>query len=364
MSLVFDALLRAKAPLPAVYDEGHSVTEPPPPQPTPEPTPAPTPEPTPTPTPEPTPAPTSAPGTVGPIPPTGVPVVVAANTLSPGLVATMIVLAVLGGYGLAQLHRQFTEPLTAPLTAPLTEPLTEPKNVPPEAAVTLPLAQLPEALRPLPPTPPASEAETASPPAAMPAATPPSPPPNAVPAPSAPATPRTEVAPAAPRPAAVTQPPAPRPAATPRPPAKPVEEAAKPAEAPPVPEPPLKGWKGISNVRDTVLAFNDAMARNDLAEARRIVEQGLVSHGEQNLSISRLQAYLLLHEGKAEEARRIYRNIVARMENDLEANLNLALLDARMGAMSAATERLERMRALHPDNARVRQALERLSNVP
>ncbi|MCP4595121.1 lipopolysaccharide assembly protein LapB [Neptuniibacter sp.] len=79
--------------------------------------------------------------------------------------------------------------------------------------------------------------------------------------------------------------------------------------------------------------------------------------GSDSLIYMRLSAYKLLTEKNNIEASLVYAKLLRERPDDMEANLNMALLEIRMGKNKAALHRLQRLEALYPDSKQVTRYL-------
>jgi predicted Zn-dependent protease len=80
----------------------------------------------------------------------------------------------------------------------------------------------------------------------------------------------------------------------------------------------------------------------------------------QSLTLLRLRAWHAFASGREEEAGRLYRRILARLGNDENAGINLAILEARAGREEEAARILARLSGRFPDSPRLdamRQAI-------
>lgn len=91
----------------------------------------------------------------------------------------------------------------------------------------------------------------------------------------------------------------------------------------------------------------------------------LFSSLEQQTSIDsiivlRLRGYAMLMQNNNIEAKSVYENLLHQYPDDLEANLNMVLLEVRLGESSQAIARLYRLRSLYPDSTEVTRYLNTL----
>ena len=76
--------------------------------------------------------------------------------------------------------------------------------------------------------------------------------------------------------------------------------------------------------------------------------------------VLKLRAYRLFKLGRYEQASRLYQRITALKSDDLEAGINLALIEMRMDQSQKALRRLDALREVYPDNTLLADLLKRL----
>lgn len=107
-------------------------------------------------------------------------------------------------------------------------------------------------------------------------------------------------------------------------------------------------------------AFDKAQQAGDIeAAAQSLAELKLVLP-ESQFAYMRRAAWLAQVSGDTDEARRWYGRILARLPDDLNAQLNLALMDAREGMRAQALERVRSLKFLYPGATSVDRVLDLL----
>jgi len=74
----------------------------------------------------------------------------------------------------------------------------------------------------------------------------------------------------------------------------------------------------------------------------------------------RLRGYAMLKQDNNVEAKSLYEGLLHQHPDDLEANLNMALLEVRLGQASQAVARLHRLSSLYPESKEVAKYLKAL----
>ncbi|KXX65904.1 tetratricopeptide repeat protein [Marichromatium gracile] len=108
-------------------------------------------------------------------------------------------------------------------------------------------------------------------------------------------------------------------------------------------------------MRQIAADFARACAADRLDEADQLLAQAEAMIGPDSLAVVRMRAFLQLRRGELEAARQAYQEVLGYDADDLEANLNLAAIDWREGALAEARQRVARLYSRHPNNPDVRQ---------
>ena len=115
-----------------------------------------------------------------------------------------------------------------------------------------------------------------------------------------------------------------------------------------------------AQIHELVQKTAGALRQGDFTQAK--MWQAALEHflPAQSLTLLRLSAWHALVSGQEEEAGRRYRQILARLDDDENAGINLAILEARAGREEEAARILARLAGRFPDSPRLdalRQAL-------
>ena len=115
-------------------------------------------------------------------------------------------------------------------------------------------------------------------------------------------------------------------------------------------------------VEQAVADVEGAMAGGDLVNARQALARldGLLA--PESLTLLRMQAWVAHAGNDTARAETLYRRIAERVPEDVNAGVNIALLDARRGDADAARTRLVRLSGRHPRSPQVARALAELGS--
>lgn len=117
------------------------------------------------------------------------------------------------------------------------------------------------------------------------------------------------------------------------------------------------------SVARAVEAIESAMSIGDLPQARQALGRLDVLLPEESLTLLRMQAWVAHAGDDAVSAEKLYRRIVERVPDDVNAGVNIALLDARRGDLQDARQRLTRLSGRNPRSMQVSRALAELDGM-
>lgn len=99
--------------------------------------------------------------------------------------------------------------------------------------------------------------------------------------------------------------------------------------------------------------FSQAQRRGDVAEASSAVSLLSSLLPPDSVALSRRAAWVEQMRGNADGSRRLLGRILNKLPDDLNATMNLALLDAREGKVQDAVTRLRKLKLIHPEATEV-----------
>lgn len=110
-------------------------------------------------------------------------------------------------------------------------------------------------------------------------------------------------------------------------------------------------------------AVETAVAANDLPAARHALARLETVLPAGSLTLLRMRAWVAHGSLDMADAESLYRQIIARVPDDVNAGVNIALLDARRGDVGDARDRLTRLAARHVRSPQVARALAELDTL-
>ncbi len=109
----------------------------------------------------------------------------------------------------------------------------------------------------------------------------------------------------------------------------------------------------VSEIKQSLLSANDSRTESLLKE--------LISYkGQDDDYVMKLRAFWHLKQGKHESAKSLLDLLLQKDENDLEAGINMAVLDIKTNRLEQAQERLERLRRVYSDNTQIPSLLKKI----
>lgn len=115
-----------------------------------------------------------------------------------------------------------------------------------------------------------------------------------------------------------------------------------------------------ARVAHNVATLESAMANGDLPTARQALAQLDALLPGESLTLLRMQAWVAHAGNDTGGAEKLYRRIVERVPDDVNAGVNIALLDARRGELDDARQRLTRLSGRYPRSPQIARALAEL----
>jgi tetratricopeptide (TPR) repeat protein len=109
-------------------------------------------------------------------------------------------------------------------------------------------------------------------------------------------------------------------------------------------------------VRHLVWLCNEALRNRDLFGARETLETLEQRLPRESLTLLRLRAWYAMSIGEDGKAREFYREILGRIEDDVNSAINLAVLEARAGRAEEARKIILELSGRLPDSVQIQSA--------
>jgi Tfp pilus assembly protein PilF len=113
-----------------------------------------------------------------------------------------------------------------------------------------------------------------------------------------------------------------------------------------------------------VNALNRAIQIGDKALSQQLLDQLEQIKGKEDPFVLKLAAYANIQQGELTLARDLLETTLAGQPDDLDAGLNMAVVEIRSGQIAEARRRLTRLLELYPDEGKVIRFLRQLPQRP
>jgi Flp pilus assembly protein TadD len=111
----------------------------------------------------------------------------------------------------------------------------------------------------------------------------------------------------------------------------------------------------IQKIKYLVTQLKNTIQNENIPKTTELLQQLAQNAGKDSIVTLRMNGYWSLQQNLNQESRQFYQQLLMLQPNDLEANMNMALLDVRLGNMDDAKNRLNKMTVLYPDSNSVKQ---------
>jgi len=95
-----------------------------------------------------------------------------------------------------------------------------------------------------------------------------------------------------------------------------------------------------------------------------LLEQLAALKGSDNGYVLKLKAYWLMQQDNYQPAMTLLKKVLKRNENDLEAGINMAILEIKTNRIQQANKRLAGLQETYPEDVRIAEILNQLNAYP
>ena len=106
--------------------------------------------------------------------------------------------------------------------------------------------------------------------------------------------------------------------------------------------------------------IRSCMAAADCERINPLFDRLQALKGAHNPYVLKLKGYWLLQQDQFASAAGLLQKVLVQDENDLEANVNMAIAEMRLNRRQRAKQRLARLREVYPDNAKLAEVWQQL----
>jgi|GEM_PF-4115521 len=106
--------------------------------------------------------------------------------------------------------------------------------------------------------------------------------------------------------------------------------------------------------------IQQSMRASDERRTERLLEQLTTRKGRHDPYVMKLKSYWYTQRGDLNRAAALLHEVLQRKPNDLEAGINMAILEIKTGRIRQADERLCRLRETYPEDTRIPEMIDKL----
>lgn len=109
-----------------------------------------------------------------------------------------------------------------------------------------------------------------------------------------------------------------------------------------------------------IARIEKSLAASDLTQAGSLVDTLAAMKPKQDRYVLKLRAYLAMRQGDLASAASSLASVLACDEDDLEAGLNMAVVEIKTDRLTKARQRLARLRERYPEDTRIADLMDRI----
>ncbi|RLB12313.1 MAG: hypothetical protein DRG63_11845, partial [Deltaproteobacteria bacterium] len=110
-----------------------------------------------------------------------------------------------------------------------------------------------------------------------------------------------------------------------------------------------------------VSRIQGAMTQNDKAKVDELLPKLIHIKGKDDPFVLKLQAFWHIKQGRYDSAKKLLIKVLGRDPKDLEAGLNMAIIEIKTGKLDKARKRLKVLRDLYEDSNEVPELLRKIN---
>jgi len=116
----------------------------------------------------------------------------------------------------------------------------------------------------------------------------------------------------------------------------------------------------VISEQQIVKKIETSIVEGETQRAEELLEQLAAIKGEDSIYVMKLRAFFFLQAGEDRPAVALLKKVLARNANDVEAGINMSILEIRSKEYEQAKERLTRLQNRYPENMVISNLLSRL----
>ena len=114
-------------------------------------------------------------------------------------------------------------------------------------------------------------------------------------------------------------------------------------------------------VLQLVAKIQNALINQDEKKGNELIRKLTLIKGEENRYVLKIKAYQLLRQKNYADAEILLKKIILKQENDLEAGVNLIIVEINTNQLDSARQRLNRLEELFPENPKIIELKQRFN---
>ena len=116
------------------------------------------------------------------------------------------------------------------------------------------------------------------------------------------------------------------------------------------------------NISRLIAEIQQSMQSSDSRRTEQLLRQLAALKGRNDPYVMKLRSYWYTQQGELDRAAAVLKEVLQRNPNDLEAGLNMAIIDIKSGRYRQANDRLARLREIYPEDTRIPELMEKLKS--
>jgi Flp pilus assembly protein TadD len=117
--------------------------------------------------------------------------------------------------------------------------------------------------------------------------------------------------------------------------------------------------KKSARIGRLVTRVQQALRAGDVSRVETLLDELASLKGEESSYVIKLKAFWCMKKGDYDSAESLLNSLLQRNENDLEAGINMAILELKTHRLQQARKRLEKLRHVYQDNTQIQDLLDK-----
>jgi len=114
--------------------------------------------------------------------------------------------------------------------------------------------------------------------------------------------------------------------------------------------------KGIK-IASLISNIEESIQEKDYQETEQLIQQLTDLTHKDNPYLLKIKSFFFIKTGKDNQATEILQKVLAKDQNDLEANINMAIIEIKNGKIEDAHFRLVNLAKIYPENSTIQDLI-------